>query len=162
MNFNLVYLFQAAGVLGPSMGAGAALYISAQAVPLLLMAPADVGLAQFKYMYLLGKRTFPFVAIGSTLAQGCLAYWERRRSVLSSNLHLLAGSACTCVILYTLLFMRNINGTLLSMNPDLILKSTEATVAFRNLIQKWCIKNLGRCTLFFFAAVSSFAGTFLF
>ncbi|WBW73045.1 mitochondrial DUF1772 family protein, multimembrane spanning anthrone oxygenase-like [Schizosaccharomyces osmophilus] len=162
MNFNLVYLFQAAGILVPSMEAGAVLSISAQSIPVLLSAPADVGLAQFKYVYLLGKRTLPFIAAGNMLIQGCLAYWERPRSVLSSNLYLISGSLSVLIPLYSVVFMGNTNGSLLAINPDIVLKSKEATDTFRKLLQKWSIMSLVRSALLCGSALSSFAGTFLF
>ncbi|EPY49549.1 DUF1772 family protein [Schizosaccharomyces cryophilus OY26] len=162
MNLNLVYLFQAAGILAPSMSAGAIGYISAQVVPLILLAPADIGLVQFKYMYTLGKRTFPFIAIGSTVVQGCLAYWERRRSVLSSNLYIISGTCSALIVIYILMFMKNTNSTLLSMNPDKVLRSTDATETFRKLLNKWSMKSLFRSVLLCTSALASFAGTFLF
>ncbi|CAC35000.1 hypothetical protein POMI540_2563 [Schizosaccharomyces pombe] len=159
---SLVYLFQSVGILTPCGSAGAIAYITSQVLPAILIGPADVALAQWKYIYSMGKKSFPFLAIANALVQGYLSYSERKRSIFSSKLYAISALSGLCIIPFTLLFMKKDINSLQTLNPDLILKDVKATQNFRSIIHRWGFKNLFRSAFMFFSGLASIAGSIYF
>ncbi|KAL9108265.1 MAG: hypothetical protein Q9187_008320 [Circinaria calcarea] len=112
-----VFIAQWVGILTSGVVTGGILYISYGVVPVLMTSPASLLALQWRKMYLQGARTAPPIALTSCLANSYLAYTLRNSPVNPvhpcSTLYAVAAAITIAIVPWTLVVMRNVNGTLM-------------------------------------------------
>lgn len=89
--------------------------ISAFAIPPILLAPDSLVARQWKKLFDLGKASAPPIAVASALSFGFISYqWYGTLNQPKAEFYGLSAFLTICVVPYTLVLMRGVNGKLLS------------------------------------------------
>lgn len=94
---------------------GGMLSISAFAVPSILLAPDSLVARQWKKVFDLGKASAPPIAAASALSFSFISYqWYGTLNQPKAEFYGLSAFLTICIVPYTLVLMRGVNGKLLS------------------------------------------------
>jgi len=146
-----IRLAQTLGLTTSLLLGGANLALSILLVPRLLESPTPLLLRQWHAAYLLGKRSFPPLALLSSLSYFFLAY---KGDALDGNRmgYLVAGLLTVGIVPYTVAFMQSTNRKLIERNEEMGALGAEDTVvevglgneSAHALVDWWGVLNLGR------------------
>ena len=139
---------------------GANLALSVHLIPRLLESPTPLLVRQWHAAYLLGKRTFPPLALLSSLSYFYLAY---KGDALEGNRmgYLIAGLLTVGIVPYTALVMRGTNNKLIERrnevgalgNQDTVVEVGLGNESAHALVDWWGVLNLGRGAMLSIAGI---------